>query len=122
MEKTWENFNNHFTMEHHLYRKQTHASQARGFHSANNAHRGLLDTLLIEQSESLVIVATASAADCGSMSDIITTNARLSSHLAKKAAALTAENETIRLLRSASRPRGGGTPPASPSSTRANTV
>jgi hypothetical protein len=64
--------------------------------------------LLIEQSEALAMMATASVADRGTMSHLVTTNAQLSTHLAEKSAALVAANETIRNLRTVSLPTGGG--------------
>jgi hypothetical protein len=63
LEKTWDNFKAHFTTEHRLYRKHTHTAQSSGFHSANHAQRGLQDTLLIEKSEVLAMMDTASASD-----------------------------------------------------------
>jgi hypothetical protein len=83
LDKTWDSFKTHFTTEHHLHHKQTHTAQARGFYSANHAQRGFQDTLLIEQSEVLAMMVTASAADGGNMSHLITTNAQFSSHLAE---------------------------------------
>jgi hypothetical protein len=63
LEKTWENFKAHFTTEHRLYRKQTQTSQATGYQSANHAQQNMQDALLVEQSEALVMLATASATD-----------------------------------------------------------
>jgi hypothetical protein len=63
---------------------------------------------LIEQSEALAMMATASAADRGTMSLLFTTNDQLSTHLAEKSAALAAANESIRSSRSVFRPTGGG--------------
>jgi hypothetical protein len=121
LDKNWENFKAHFTIEHRLYRKQTHTAQASGFHAANHVQRGLQDALLIEQSESLAMMATASAADRGTTSNLVTSNAQLSTNLAEKSAALPAANAIIRTLRSASRPTGGAISIAtlSPSNTRA---
>jgi hypothetical protein len=42
------------------------------------------------------------------MSHLTITNAQLSSHLDEKSAAVTAVNETIHILKAASRPSGGG--------------
>jgi hypothetical protein len=69
----------------------------------------LQDASLIEKSEALAMMATTSAVDHGTMSNLVTTNAQLSTHMAEKSAALAAANETIRNLRTASRPTGGGT-------------
>jgi hypothetical protein len=57
----------HFTTEHRLYRKQTHTAQAIGYHAVNHAQRGLQDALLIEKSEALDMMATASATYWGTM-------------------------------------------------------
>jgi hypothetical protein len=108
LEKTWDNFKAHFPTEHRLYRKQRHTAQASRFYSSNHAQRGLQDTLLIEQSEALAMMTTASAAYRGTMSHLVTTSAQLSKHLAKKSAALAAANEIILSSRAASRPTGGG--------------
>jgi hypothetical protein len=44
------------------------------------------------------------------MFHLVTTNAQLFTYLVEKSAALEAANETIRNLRTASHPTGGGTP------------
>jgi hypothetical protein len=81
LDTKWENFKAHFTTEHRLYRKQTHTTQASGYQAANNAQRGLQDALLIEQSEALTVMATASATDWDTMSNLVTSNTQLSMYL-----------------------------------------
>jgi hypothetical protein len=63
--------------------------------------------LLIEQSEALTMMATASAAYRGTISHLIITNARLSTHLEEKFSALTAANYVIRSFRAILRPNVG---------------
>jgi hypothetical protein len=103
LDKNRENFKAHFTTEHRLYCKQTHTAQASGFHAANHAQGGLQDALLIEQYEALAIMATARATYRGTMSNLVSSNAQLSTNMTEKPAALAAANEIICTLRSASR-------------------
>jgi hypothetical protein len=63
LEKTWENFKAHFTTEHCLYRKHTQTAQAADYQVANNAQRILQDALMVEHSEALAMLASASATD-----------------------------------------------------------
>jgi hypothetical protein len=116
LDKNWENFKAHFTIEHHLYSKQTHTSQASGYQAANHAHRGLQNAFLIEQSEALALMATESATYRDTMSNLVTSNAQLSIHLAERSAALATANNTICSLISVSRASGGS---ASTSAARA---
>jgi hypothetical protein len=84
LDKNWENFKAHFTTEHRLYRKHTHTAQATEYQASNHAKRGLQDALLLEQSEALVMMATASATDMDTMSNLVTSNDQLSTHLAER--------------------------------------
>jgi hypothetical protein len=108
LNKNWENFKANFTTEHLLYRKQIHTTQATSYHAANHAHYGLHDALLIEQSEALIMMETASATYRRTMSDLVTCNAQLRTNLAEKSSSLAAANEIIRNQRSVSRTNGGG--------------
>jgi hypothetical protein len=65
------------------------------------------NALLIEQSEALAMMATASAADRDTMSNLVTSKYQLSTHLAERSAALATANETIHSLRSVSSAIGG---------------
>jgi hypothetical protein len=109
LEKTWENFKAHFTTEHRLYRKQTQTAQATGNQAANHAQRNLQDALLVEQSEALAMLASASAKDRTTISHLVSSNSQLSTNLAEKATALTAVNEIICSLRAGTRTSGGST-------------
>jgi hypothetical protein len=116
LDKNCENFKAHFTTEHRLYRKQTQTAQAAGYQAANHAQQGMQNSLLIEKSEALAMMATASATYRDTMSNLFTSNAHLSTHLAERSAALATASEIIRSLRSVSRANGGS---ASTSATRA---
>jgi hypothetical protein len=107
LEKTWENFKAHFRTEHRLYRKQTQTAQGTGYQAANHAHRNLQDVLMVEQSEDLDMLESASATDRSTLLYLVSSNAQLSTNLAEKAAALAAANEIIRSLRSGARTSGG---------------
>jgi uncharacterized membrane protein YhfC len=100
LEKTWENFKANFTTYHYLYRKKTQTAQATGYQSANNAQQNMQDALLVEQSEALDMLATASAIDRTNLSHLVTSNAQLSTNLAEKSVVLAAAHETIHNLRS----------------------
>jgi hypothetical protein len=117
LDKNWEIFKAHFSTEHQLYRKQTQTAQAAGYQASNHAQRGMQNDLLIEQSESLDMMATASATYRYTIiSNLVTSNAKFSTHLVERSAALATANETIRSLQSVSRPNGGS---ASSSAARA---
>jgi hypothetical protein len=107
LENTWENFKAHFATEHRLYRKQTQMAQATGYQSANHAQQNLQDVLMVEQSEALAMLASASAADWTTLSHLVSSNAQVLTNLAEKAAALAAANEIIRNLRAGARTSGG---------------
>jgi hypothetical protein len=92
LDKTWDTFKTHFTTDHKLYRKKSHASQSRGFHAANHAQRGMQANMLADHSEDITMLASATALDRGTVSTLISTNAILSSHLDQNAAVLLAAN------------------------------
>jgi hypothetical protein len=62
---------------------------------------------MAEQSEALAMLARAIATDSNTLSHLASSNAQLSTHLAKKEAALTAANGIIRNLRAGARTSGG---------------
>jgi hypothetical protein len=100
-------FKAHFTTEHRLYRKQTQTAQATGYQAANHAQRHLQDALMEEQSEALAMLASASATDRTTLSHLVSSNAKLSTNLAEKAAALAAANEIICNLQAGARTSAG---------------
>jgi hypothetical protein len=61
-----------------MYRKQTQTAQSTGYQAANHAQRHLQDTLMVEQSEALAILATASATYRTTISHIVFVNANCS--------------------------------------------
>jgi hypothetical protein len=71
LEKTWESFKAHFTTEHRLYRKQTQTAQATGYQAANYGQQNLQDVLMVEQSEALAMLASASATDRTTLSHLV---------------------------------------------------
>jgi hypothetical protein len=105
--KSWESFKLNFVTEHQLCRKQTHTSQASGFHAANHALLAGSSIMLEETSGGLAMLATATATSTatldyrGSVAKLISTNDGLSLHLAKKVAALAVMNDIISRLRAA---------------------
>jgi hypothetical protein len=99
LDKTWDNLKAHFTIEHRLYRKQSHTAKSSGVHAANHAQKVIQSKMLAEHSEAIIMLASATASNRGTVSTLIATNATLSSHLAEKSAVLLAANETICLLR-----------------------
>jgi hypothetical protein len=108
MEQTWDGFKKKITVDHRLYRNQTHKAQASGFHVANHAQQAGVSNSIEETSEALAMLATASSAHRGTMATPISTNAGLSSRLAEKISALSEANEFIIRLRAAARNNGGG--------------
>jgi hypothetical protein len=112
LDKNWEIFKSHFTTEHRLYRKQTQTAQAAGHQAASHTHQGMHNALLIEQSEAIAMMATASATYRDTMSNLFTSNAQLSTHLVERSVALATANETIRSLRAVLRANGGSVTPS----------
>jgi hypothetical protein len=122
LDKTWDHLKVYFTMEHSLYRKQSHVTQASGFHTdigahRGGAHRGIQAKMVAGNSEAITMLTSSTASDDGTVSTLLSTNVTLSSHLAEKLAALLAANKTIRLLRAGN--RGGRGTSGTPNSTRA---
>jgi hypothetical protein len=90
-----------------MYRKQTQTAQATGYQEANHAQRHLQDALMVEKSEALTMIASASATDRTTLSHLVSSTAQLSTNLAEKVAALEAANEIICKLRARARTSGG---------------
>jgi hypothetical protein len=112
LDKNWENSEAHFTTDHRLDRKQTQTAQASGYQAAKHAYRGMHNSLLIEQYESLAMMATPTETYMDTMSHLFTYKDQLSTHYTERSEVLATANEIIHKLRSVSRANVGSDSPS----------